>query len=651
MFIFDQLKREDYQLQVIAVTVAAGMLLLLGGLWYVQVVSAQKYMDKMQGQTFRSVRLPGTRGRICDRNGRPLADNYPRYDLDIYTEELLAPYNATNTTKADYRRAHGGVKKLNTNMLAEIARTDQSNRFNIVNDLTVRVSSALENPVMLRPDRFFYHLSKFTYVPLPILTDLSQRQLARYYEKLSTESAIDLDVQPFRYYTNAAAHVLGYVRSQAWGDEDEDGTFQYYLPYWKGKTGLENAYDKYLRGKAGVKWVLVNNYSFRQREEIKAPTEAGQDLYLTIDYVLQSKAEEVIARIAGDRGAAAVVMDVRNGDILVLASSPTYDANMFTRRISNEENARLLDEKLRPTYNRATGSYHPGSIFKIITSIACLESGLDPMEVYTTHGGYPVPHRKPIHDYASAGDYTFERAFYKSSNEYFDYFGCKAGSRKLLEVGKRFHLGESTELGIGPEASGFFPKPEEMATKWKESDLPYACIGQAITMTPVQMAAMISVIANGGSLYWPRIVSHLKDPDTGEIDQINPPGRLRDTVQLNPKHLEAIRHAMLMDTESPEGTAHRGFFESRSPLLANFQIAGKTGTAEREENGVKDSVTWFASYGPYANPRYAVIVMVEAGTSHEFGATYCVPISEKIWEAVVKSEQAPPRAPTPLALN
>lgn len=652
MFIFDQLKREDRQIQVITLAVVAGMLLLLGGLWYVQVVSAQKYKDNMQKQTFRSVRLPASRGKICDRNGQALAQNRPRYNIDLYLEELLAPYDATNATKLDYKRSHPEVKKFTPPLLAEIGQINQSNRYGIVNNITMRASSILQTPVALNPDFFFRHLKELTYVPLTILTDLTPRQLALYYEQMSNEAAIDLNIQPVRFYPHgtAAAHLLGYVRRQDWPEDDEEITFQYYLPYWKGKTGLENAFDADLRGKAGVKWVLVNNYSYRQREEIKTPTEAGQDLYLTIDLDIQRAAEKELAH-CGNAGAV-VVMNVRNGDILALASSPTYDPNMFTGRISTGENARLLDERLRPTYNRATGSYHPGSIFKIITAISCLESGLNPKEVYTSLGYYPNPH---IDDTAPADDYDFEKAFYKSSNSYFINYGRKAGSRRLLEVGKRFHLGESTELGIGPEASGFFPKPEEMTSKWHESDLPYACIGQAITVTPVQMAGMVSIIANGGKLYWPRVVSHLKSPDTGAIEQINSPGRLRDTIVLNPKHLDAIRHAMLMDTENPNATAYKSFFDKqtgspKSPLLANFHVAGKTGTAQREVFGVRDHVTWFASYGPYENPRYAVIVMVEAGIA-VYGGTYCAPIAQKVYEALVKSEQSLVRAQTPLALN
>ena len=185
-----------------------------------------------------------------------------------------------------------------------------------------------------------------------------------------------------------------------------------------------------------------------------------------------------------------------------------------------------------------------------------------------------------------------------------------------------------------------------MAGLWVESDVAFTSIGQKTPVTPVQVACFISAIANGGTLYWPRVVaSHLVSPETGEIDPEKKveKGRVRDVVSVNPKHLEIIRHAMLMDTEHPDANAYAAFFHRNgtpiSPLLANFRVAGKTGTAERDESGVRDKVTWFASYGPYENPRYAVIVMVEGGAS---GGKTCAPVAQQIYEAIVKSEQATP---------
>ena len=662
MFVFDQLKRSDRQVQLLSVCVLLGMAVLAGRLWYVQILSTKDFEQKMQRQTYRTVRVPAIRGKILDRNGWPLAENRPRYDLDVYLGELLSPFpkEVYPAIKAEYKRAHQ-LKGLNTNDLAVIERLKQQARYQMVSNITAQACSVLRQPGILSPAAFSYHVEKLPYVPFPIVTDLTPSQVALYSEKLAGESSIELFTQPVRSYPNgsAAAQLLGYVRSQDWQEEDEElpitfgpGKISYCVPFWKGTDGLERSYDANLRGKPGIQCVLINNYSYRQREEkeMEVSTEVGDDLYLTIDLRIQKAAEKALANAPGvprpTRGAV-VVMDVNNGDILALVSSPTFDPNIWTGRITEEENARFRDEKNKPLFNRTIGAYNPGSVFKIITAIACLESGVDTEEIYTSPGYFALSAQSRIGDTAAAGPYNFEKAFYKSSNSYFIYQAKnKVGLPKFLEVGRRFHFGETTQLAIGPESRGDFPKPEEAAAFWIDSDLAFAAIGQKITVTPVQIAGMISVIANGGKLYWPRVVSHLKSPESGQIEQINSPGRLRDTVVLNPKHLGILHHAMLMDTEHEGATAYNEFYdksthEPLSPILsaAHFRVAGKTGTAQLGNK--KNHVVWFASFGPYEKPRYAVVVMVEADAGGSGGGT-CAPVAREIYDALVKSEQAKP---------
>jgi len=565
-------------------------------------------------------------------------------------EEALKAYDDTNTVRTELARSHG-VKRLTSVLRKEADRIDQTNRFNLINDMTLRSSTLLRNPLVLRPEAFFDHLKNRTYVPFPIINDLSPVQRALYFEQLSTESSFDLDVQPVRYYPNGsvAAHLMGYIRKKNSRDEDEDFSCQYYLPYYKGFSGLEYVYDDYLKGTPGVKWVLVNNASFRQREETKVLAGAGSNLFLTIDLRVQKAAEKAFEKAAhtiqdGIMEGAAVVMDVRNGDILAMASSPTYDPNLFASGITTAQNNYLQDKKLRPTVNRATEANYPGSVFKIITSIACLENGLDPNSQLTTHGEYRPPRGgRGIGDTVPGGRYAFDEAFYRSSNEYFCENGVQAGYRRIVDVGRRFHLGELTEIGFGLETRGTFPATDDSEyMKTVRDFLPYVCIGQQIKISPLQITCMITAIANGGTLYWPRITSHLQDPDTGQTEEISPPGRLRDKVQINPKHLDIIRHAMVLDTENPLGSAYPAFYSApgvhRSSALANFRVGGKTGTAQSKDGGVKDDITWFASYGPWDNPRYAVVVMVQSGRS---GGKTCAPIAAEIYEALVKIEQTP----------
>jgi penicillin-binding protein 2 len=422
---------------------------------------------------------------------------------------------------------------------------------------------------------------------------------------------------------------------------------------------VERVYDAQLRGRAGVKLVLVNSLNYRQREDIETPNEPGGDVFLTIDLALQRAAEQALAGAQANARGAAVVMDVRNGDILVMASAPAFDPNRYVAGLTQSEVAALNNPKNTPQINRAIGgAYPPGSTFKIITAIACLETGLDPNEVYDSPGEYRTsPTARPIKDTAGAGKFDFNRAFFRSSNTYFIHNGMKAGLRKILEVAKRFHLGEKTKFPIGPEVAGNIPGPEQAGLSLLRSSTPDVCIGQEITTTPLQMAAVIAAIANGGNIFWPRLVSHACSPETGEEEQLFPPGRLRDRVEIHPRDLELIRRAMLDDTEhpadsiSPGGTAYQWFHHAGGvPLLANFRVAGKTGTAELKSSAPNSPrrITWFDSYAPYENPRYAVVVMVEDGS---FGGPTCAPVAEKIYEAIVKREQSNSPPATTLARN
>ena len=642
MFIFDPFKRSDRHLQVIACGVLAGMFVLLAGLWYVQIVSATKFKDNLQKQSFRSVRISAIRGKIFDRNEKVLADNQPRYNVNLYLEELLDQFTCeyTNHVLKEFVRQHPGAKitlKIKNELLRE-------SRYRVASNMTYSVTSTLGNSSVLDQKTFFKHYNDYTYVPFPILQNLTQKQVALFAEQFSGEP----EIEPLRNYPNksTAAHLLGYVRHRSESRDDEKIKFQYPSPYYVGDSGLEAMFDSDLRGTGGAKRVLINNMNYRQREELD-PTKPGRDVYLTINLAIQNAAEKALGRFAGTRGAA-VVMDVRNGDILAMASAPTYNPNDFVKGISSNEWARLDDKTLRPMYNRATHAYTPGSIFKIVTAIACFESGLDPKEEFYSDNEYRAsPRAKPIGDTAGKGFFYFERAFYKSSNTYFITNGLtKAGVRKIFEVGKRFHLGERTELLSSEESSGSFPSPED-ASLWVKTKTPaLVCIGQDITVTPVQMAAFTAAIANGGKLFWPRVVSHLKSPDSGIEEQFSSPGRVRETVHLNPQHLEWIRHAMLMDTEHPDANAYKAFHQGDTPYIKEWHIAGKTGTAQIIDAGHKDRDTWFVSFGPYETPRYAVVVMVEGGGS---GGGTCAPIAEKIYEALLKSEQTTPKKTAALA--
>lgn len=635
MLIIDQLKHENRKLRAIAIGVMAGLLVLLAGLWWVQIVSANRYEENLKTQSFRSVRVPALRGKITDRNNRSLAENRPRFDINLYLEDLRPQFlrEYPNVARA-FTNQNPGVR-IRGDVLAFI---NKEARYRVASNITAQITTRLQAPQILDPARFARHYQAQPYIPFSILQNLTEKQVAIFAENFTGLTGVEMEMQAMRTYPHetSAAHLIGWIRRDDKPADEDEIAFKYYLPDFKGVTGVEANFDDALRGKAGVKSLLINNLGYRQREDILSATEAGQTLALTIDLTIQRAAEKALAEAMANVRGAVVVMDVRNGDVLAMVSLPTFDPNVFPLGVSTTEWNRLNDEKYMNMFNRAThGAYPPGSILKTLTAIACFESNImDPSESIYEPGYFEdrrlIGNRR-IKSLAPPGHYDFRRAYLKSSNTYFIHFGLKAGLKKLVEVGERFHLGESTGTLPGEEVSGTYPPVSKFA-----GNTANLCIGQEITVTPIQVAAMTAAIANGGKLFWPRIIRDLRPADemSAELNSFQP-GSLRADVRLNPKHLQIIHRAMLADVEDADGTG-------TAARVEGFRVGGKTGTAE----GTKEQTTWFASFGPMESPRYAVVVMVQGGAS---GGGTCAPAAGKIFKEILKLEQTRTAKPATLA--
>ncbi len=630
MFVFDQLN-QDRRLAALAAGIVVGLLVLLGGLWWVQIVASKRYEANLQKQSFRTVRVPALRGKILDRNGIALADNRPQYNVNLYFEDLLDlfTFEYTNTVRKAYLAQNPEVKR--------IPQADRNTlwmeaRYRAVSNIAHRVTSALGQPRILEKQRFATHYTSFPYVPFPIASHLTPQQVAMFAEQLTAIQGLEMESQATRVYPHktSASHVLGYVKKLTQPGEDEDFTYKYCLPYFTGVSGIEGLFDAELQGRAGVKSLLVNSMNYRQREEILRPVEPGKDVQLTIDLPLQQAAEKALATVMPNVRGAVVVMDVRNGDVLALVSAPAFDPNAFPNGISHADWARLNDEKHSHIFNRATmGLYQPGSIFKIISGLACLEAGVLNPDTPVFNPGHAVIGKRKIDDTAPAGDYDFVRAFKKSSNTYFIHYALLAGLPKLLETGHRFHLGERTGVLPQQESAGYFPRYEEVRGAWSAGNLANVSIGQEITVTPIQMAVMTSSIANGGKVFWPRLVKQAGSRMPASLSPSFMAGGVREDLNLAPQHVELLHRAMAADVDDSDGTGREAF-------LPGFRIGGKTGTAEvKRGKALEDKITWFASFGPVENPRFAVVVMVQSGAS---GGRTCAPVARKIYESIQKRE-------------
>ena len=668
MLIFDQLKKDDPQLRLVAIVVLGSLGVLLAGLWWVQVVSARDYQANLETQSFRTVRIPAVRGKILDRNGVVLAENRPSYNVSLYLEELDKSFYAAYLAKA--RHFQAGLKRKQSELAKTLnrrlakqerrqfiftskqqARLRQQARYEVASNVVMQVSQRLEQPLWLNPTNFERHYQTRLALPCPILTNVTPVQIARFEEQSTSPMGVDLEIQSTRCYPfeTTAAHVLGHLKRDDDSKEGEEAFFSFRLPDYRGVVGVEYGFDKELRGTAGAKSVLVNNAGYRQTENIWSEAKPGENVVTTIDLALQQVAERALLEGPGgpDKHGAVVVMDVHTGDILAMVSCPAFNPNSFLPSLSQADAQRIAEQHAEK--NCATfENYQPGSIFKTVVGLACLEAGLDP-HATIDNPGYIDIGRYHVHDLARPGSYDFHRALKMSSNTYFVDKGLHvAGIINIVKLAQHLHLGEKTGLPTRQEAPGIFPSLKKVSANWRDGDTANMCIGQGqMAVTPIQMAVLASALANGGKVLWPRLVDRIEaaDPTVGPPPRIFPGSRVRDDLGVKAGNLQIVRKAMLADVEE-DGTG-------RVAAVPGMSICGKTGTAQvkNEHNETIGETTWFLSFAPYDEPRYAVVVMVEMEARRGSGGGTCGPVARDIYTFIRDREKSAPGKPQALAKN
>lgn len=667
MLVFDELKKNDPQLRLVAVMLAGGLCLLLVGLWWVQVVSVREYQSHLETQAYRTVRLPAVRGKILDREGRVLAENRPRYNLSLYLDDLHKQFaDASNQlmkravearkqamTATEKREGHSLTKaeRKQFNFKPEqLQALHQQARAEVAERVVAEISQKMGEPLPFDAAKFNAHYAEQLAMPYAILPNLNEAQIARFQENYTSGLGADLELQTVRYYPfgTTAAHVLGELRQDNSSVAGEEPFFNYRLPDYGGATGIEAKFNAQLHGRAGQESVLVNNFGYRQSQDVDSQPQPGQNVVLTLDLDIQRAAEEsLVTRQTAAAHAAVVVMDVHSGDIIAMASSPTFDPNDFAQGISHEKYQQLQDQTAE--MNRATHeNYAPGSIFKTVVALAALEDGLNPHQLYYVQPNPARPDkgciyigRRKIDDTAPPGDYDFKKAFIHSSNSYFITNGLRTGIQNIIRVGEEFHLGETTQLLPQQETKGSFPTMDRVnESDWRAGDTANLCIGQGeIAVTPIQMTVMVSAIANGGTILWPRLVDRIESQDTTPVQVLTnfPSGAVRDHLTVHARSLQILREAMLDDVQSAEGSGTKA-------AVPGLQICGKTGTAQvqDEHNHTIGHNYWFASFAPYQNPKYAVVVMVQSAVEGGSGGLICGPVAHDVYEALFNRTNTTP---------
>ncbi len=674
MLVFDQLNKADRHLRLVSWLIAGGLAVLLGGLWWVQVVRSRQFAEDQFNQSYRTVRVPAPRGKIMDRHGVVLAENRPVYSVSLYLgdrswrQSVLAHYKAGK----DAARRVGAKQRPPSAMekvlswfgdepslvqLRRLSRDEETAlgraaRYTVTSNIVAQLGDILGQRLTLDVTNFHRHYHNSLVLPLPVFQNLNAAQIARLQERGLRMPGVDMEIQPTRVYPRGtlAAHVVGYMRASVESSEGELAYFDYRLPDYRGFSGLEYSLDPVLCGKAGGKSVQINNLGYRQNETSISAIEAGRDLTLTIDAEIQRVVEHELARAVLPNGGtvrgAAVVLDVRTGEIIALASAPTFNPNNWIPGISREDFRAYHDTNTTPMLNRAIfGGYAPGSTFKTIVALAGLEAGtlttqqlvrVAPNPRDPAHGIIYVG-QQPIKDTAAPGDYDFKRAFKRSSNAYFIEHGLILGRDAILRMAGLLHFGERTGLPLAQDSRATLPTRDWLQQRglpWRDGDTANLSIGQGyVTVTPLQMAVAMAAVANGGRVLWPQLIlaTNAQDEvvDLSARSGVRP--HLREQLPVSARTLEIVQSAMLADTEDADGTG-------RAAKVEGFRVCAKTGTAQIEDRTGRniDVMNWLASYAPYEAPRYAVVVMVQSGKS---GGETCGPVAKGIYEALKKREK------------
>lgn len=572
--------------------------ILISRVFYLQILQGDKYKF-LADKNRTSIRLTmPSRGNIFDRNGVRLAENKKSFQAILIKDEA--------------KDAHQAIENF-----SKLIPLDDDEIERIYKDMKRKRAFM---PVLIKDGLSFYDVAKL-HLNAPDLVGVQiEEELTRYY--------------PFKEQN---AHLIGYVSLLNDRDlEDNPNTPLADLPGYRiGRTGVENSFEEVLKGSPGMRKREVNAYGHLVRVLAEEDSQKGENLNLTIDSRLQKIALDAL----NGEAASAVVMNVNTGEILALVSSPSFDSNIFTMPVSTKVWRGLINNERRPLQNKAlTGTYSPGSIFKLVVALAALEEKAIYQEKRVYCNGKHTVGNHDFHCWKRGGHgfVNLEEALMHSCDVYFYQVAQTIGAEKILETARRFGLGRILDIGIKGEKEGLVPssewKKKRFKDDWRTGDTINLSIGQGfITATPLQMVYMISQIANGGKQIKPHLIQ-------GQALE-NPP-----SLGFNSWHLKLIKSGMNMVVNHEKGTAYRARFN-----LKGEKMAGKTASTqvrriskkEREKGVVsQDKLPWkyrdhaiFGAYAPLDKPRLAVVVMVEHGGG---GASAAAPVASKIMQEALK---------------
>lgn len=583
----------NQRLKRVFICVLAAFAVLLIRLLYLQVIEGEELRRLSEINSIRLQDIDAPRGLIFDRKGHTLVDNRPSFDLYVILKD---------------------AKPLEPTL--------------------ERLGQLLGEPVQELNARIKKNKKGGAYTPILIKEDVGRDILAAVEVHKYELPGILVHVMPRRHYLfgEHAAHLLGYLGEISL--EELKGT-----PYEDckggdliGKFGIEKAYEGALRGKRGGRQVQVNATGQIVRVLKTVNAQPGQNIILTIDHELQQVAE---SQLQGNAGSV-VALDPNNGKVLAMASSPSFDPNLFVTGMSREQWNDLISNPFRPLENKAIqAEYPPASTYKIVTAIAGLEEGvIDETTLFNCPGFYQYGNRiYRCWRRGGHGEVNVVSALQQSCDVFFYQVGEAVGVDVLAKYATALGLGHATKINLDRESKGLVPtmdwKYKRFGVPWQGGETLSVAIGQGYNLvTPLQMAVLIATVGNRGTRYKPFLVDSIQSADGGVVYQSKP--EIMGRTVIHPKVEALVQKGLWEVVNASKGTA----FASRIP---GIDFSGKTGTAqvvslprpgeEGGEEALPKDHAWFVAYAPSANPQIAVSVIVEHG---EHGSSAAAPIAREI---------------------
>ncbi|MEK0446622.1 MAG: Stage sporulation protein [Verrucomicrobiota bacterium] len=638
----------ELRLYFMAFVMVFGLAVLVARLWWMQVAHGERWARRISNRSEVTVRIPAVRGEIRDRNGITLVGNRASYEVDFYLPDMVRGYRQ-QFGKPPMATYTAPVR----NMLKEKREEDV---VQIVNSTIVPRLLELRLAKDYNSVRLQRHYRNNTEVPFTYLEELDFQTIARFSENDVGLPGVEIALRPVRQYVYGAlgAHLLGYVGAPVDVDKQPDiRNYTFYQPDAEGKSQVEQHMDRWIRGTPGVRVLQRNVKGVIESEVRRVEPKQGHHVYLTIDARMQFIVERAL-RDAGVGRGAAVVVDPNTGEVLAMASVPSYDPNVFIPSITRADWQKIREDDTNPLTNRAIQGYAPGSTYKAVSALAGLRKGLTVKNTFNCSGGisygakymkcWTVDKHLPPH-----GNLILSDALKYSCNAFFYQWGNAAGIESIVAVGQALGLGQKSGLPLSGEDPGILPGPEWLKAvspqeRWSNGYTANVSIGQgSVEASPLQMCMVAATIANRGRSYAPRLVARVVDgegrdaldPDTG-LPLIPKEPELRADLHdagITDEEIELVRRGMWKVVNEPGGTGQRAQVKGLDAAGKKVDVAGKTGTAQfwREVNGKKekDNHTWFISFAPYDAPKLAVCVFVQGAKS---GGGVSAPIAQRIFE-------------------